>query len=87
MLGTVSQASDVIALFTADHPEWGVSQVAGRMELAKSSAHALLSTLAEIGPVRRTASGRYRLGWRVFEPAPRAGIPIPTRSRPAAHRR
>lgn len=67
MLGTVSKAGDVMALFTADNPEWGVSQVAERMELAKSSAHALLSTLAEIGLVRRTDSGRYRLGWRVFE--------------------
>ncbi|WP_033287613.1 IclR family transcriptional regulator [Amycolatopsis jejuensis] len=67
MLGTVCKAGDVMNLFTPGTPEWGVSEVAERMHVPKSSAHALLSTLVEIGLIRRTGSGRYRLGWRVFE--------------------
>jgi len=67
MLGTVCKAGDVMDLFTTNVPEWGVSEVADHMRLPKSSAHALLATLAEIGLVRRTSGGRYRLGWRVFE--------------------
>jgi DNA-binding IclR family transcriptional regulator len=67
VLGTVSKAGDVLKLFTAADPERGVSEVAQRMRLPKSSAHALLATLAETGLVRRTNTGRYHLGWRVVE--------------------
>lgn len=67
MLGSVSKAGRVLDLFTSGAPEWGVSEVAAALGIAKSSAHALLTTLDDIGLVRRLADGRYRLGWRILE--------------------
>ncbi|WP_432013605.1 IclR family transcriptional regulator [Streptomyces cucumeris] len=67
MLGTISKASRVLDLFTAASPEWGVSEVAAHLQVAKSSAHDLLATLTEIGLLRRLPDGRYRLGWRIPE--------------------
>lgn len=66
MLQTVSKVGPVLDLFTVDRPEWGVSEVAHALESPKSSAHALLVTLAEVGLLQTCARGRYRLGWRVL---------------------
>jgi IclR family KDG regulon transcriptional repressor len=67
MLGTVVKAGKVLDLFTVTHPEWGVCEVAERLQIPKSSAHGLLATLSDIGLMRRSAGGRYRLGWRIVE--------------------
>jgi DNA-binding IclR family transcriptional regulator len=49
MLQTIEKASDVLALFDRDHTEWGVREVAEALGLAKSSAHDLLTSLAQVG--------------------------------------
>lgn len=67
MLSSVSRVGQVLDLFTPETPEWGVSEVALRLGIAKSSAHALLTTLDNIGLVRRIPEGRYRLGWKISE--------------------
>lgn len=67
MLGSVSKAGRLLSLFTLDSPEWGVSEVAKELGIAKSSAFALLVTLDDIGLVRRLSDSRYRLGWRIAE--------------------
>jgi DNA-binding IclR family transcriptional regulator len=67
MLGTVAKAGKVLDLFTTANPEWGVGEVAQRLQMPKSSAHGLLSTLCDIGLVRKSPGGRYRLGWRIVE--------------------
>ena len=66
MLNTVLKAGQVLELFDRANPEWGVSEVAASLDIPKSSAHALLSTLAEISLLRHTETGRYRLGWGLF---------------------
>jgi len=66
MLNTVLKAGQVLRMFDNKSPEWGVSEVAQTLHLPKSSAHALLSSLAEIGLLQRATNGRYRLGWRLF---------------------
>jgi DNA-binding IclR family transcriptional regulator len=65
MLQTIEKASDVLALFDRDHTEWGVREVAETLGLAKSSAHDLLISLAQVGLLGKTEAGRYRLGWRL----------------------
>lgn len=45
----------------------GVSEVAGRLDIPRSSAHALLASLADIGLLQWRDGGRYQIGWRVFE--------------------
>ncbi len=66
MLGTIRKVGEVLELFTQEQPEWGVSEVAQALGLPKSSAHALLATLTQIGLLHKTPEGRYRLGWRVL---------------------
>jgi IclR family transcriptional regulator, KDG regulon repressor len=66
MLNTVKKVGPVLDLFTPDHPEWGVTQIAEALEMPKSSVHAVLSTLAEIGLLTANARGRYRLGWKLL---------------------
>src|ERR1700733_6187650 len=63
MLGTVKRAGRLLDLF-ADQPEWGVTAVASELDIAKSQAHELLTSLCVIGLLRRSQRGRYRLGWR-----------------------
>jgi len=65
MLQTIEKASEVLALFNREHPEWGVREVAEALGLAKSSAHDLLTSLEQIGMLGKNDEGRYRLGWRL----------------------
>ena len=66
MLQTIDKAGQVLTLFSIEHPEWGVSEVAQALEFPKSSTSVLMSTLADQGLLRRTRNRRYRLGWRVM---------------------
>ncbi len=65
MLQTVQKAAEVLNLFSTEHPEWGISELAKTLTFPKSSTSALVSTMAEQGLLRRTSGGRYKLGWRV----------------------
>ncbi len=65
MLQTIEKASAVLALFDRQHAEWGVREVADALGVAKSSAHDLMISLAQVGLLGKTAEGRYRLGWRL----------------------
>ncbi|WP_236793435.1 IclR family transcriptional regulator [Amycolatopsis sp. GM8] len=67
MLGTIAKAGKVLDLFSADAQERGVSEVAAELKIPKSSAHALLATLCQLGLVRQLENSRYRLGWRLME--------------------
>ena len=65
MLQTIEKASEVLALFDREHSEWGVREVAEALDLAKSSAHDLLTSLEQVGLLGKNDEGRYRLGWRL----------------------
>lgn len=66
-LNTVEKIGRVLDLFTREHPEWGVSEVATELGAPRSSVHALMSSLVDIGVLRWRLGGRYRVGWRVLE--------------------
>ncbi|GAA4642648.1 IclR family transcriptional regulator domain-containing protein [Gordonia humi] len=66
MLSTVARTGRVLNLFTSDRPEWGVREAAEILGLPKSNTHELMASMARIGLLRRTAAGRYRLGWRLL---------------------
>ena len=66
VLGTIAKSGRVLALFTPRRPEWGVTEVARSLGMPKSGAHSQLSALTQIGVLRRTATSRYRLGWRLI---------------------
>ena len=67
MLQTIKKAIQILDLFSFERPEWGVSEVARALELPKSTTSELISSLADQRLLIRTAKGRYRLGWRLFE--------------------
>lgn len=66
-LQTVQKLGPILDLFTVRKPEWGVSEVAAQVGVPRSSAHALLSSLVDIGLLQCKSRGRYRIGWRVVE--------------------
>lgn len=66
-LQTVAKIGPVLDLFSVRKPEWGVSEVAAAIDVPRSSAHALLSSLVDIGLLQCRSRGRYRIGWRVVE--------------------
>ncbi|TIC81766.1 IclR family transcriptional regulator [Nocardioides sp. GY 10127] len=84
-LQSVSTAAEVLVAFLGAE-DLGVSEVARRLGVAKSTAHRTLSTLAESGLlVRSSVTGRYRLGLRMYElgqvardrePLHRAALPL-----------
>lgn len=64
---SVDSAMAVLECFVADE-EVGVSQVARRLGVAKSTAHRLLASLVRAGLVERgSEAGRYRLGMRLYD--------------------
>ncbi|OYO17240.1 IclR family transcriptional regulator [Enemella dayhoffiae] len=66
-LRSVAAALDLLECFAVDG-ELGVSDLARRMGVAKSTAHRLLSTLRSRGFVEQSSqTGRYRLGLHLFE--------------------
>jgi DNA-binding IclR family transcriptional regulator len=71
MLNTIKKVGPVLDLFTAEQPEWRMTDIARALEMPKSSAHALVITLADVGLLSLTSSGRYRLGWNLLSLAER----------------
>jgi IclR family KDG regulon transcriptional repressor len=67
MLESVHKAALVLDLFSVERPDWGPTEVADELSIAKSTAHALLGELTSVGLTERLPCGRYRLGWRTLE--------------------
>lgn len=66
-LKSVATALDVLECFALDD-ELGVSDIARRLGIAKSTAHRLLTTLCSRGMAEKNLeSGQYRLGMHLFE--------------------
>ena len=66
MLGTFTKAGLILDLYTPERPEWGVKEAARALGQPPSSVHLLLTSLAGLGLLHRTAAGRYRLGFRLL---------------------
>jgi len=67
-LGSVANAARVMKAFTTGQREWGVTDLARRLGIAKSTAHRLLATLTDEGLLEQDPlTGRYRLGLIIFD--------------------
>ena len=64
---TVRKAMAVIAAFSYGEPVLGVSELARRLGLGKSTVHRILATLQADGYVERTPDERYRLSIKMYE--------------------
>lgn len=67
MLLTVKNLGRVLDLYDREHAERGPTEVAALLDMSKSKAHLLMSSMAEIGLLRRTPRGRYCIGWRALQ--------------------
>jgi DNA-binding IclR family transcriptional regulator len=66
-LSSVTSALRLIKVFSAEEPELGISSMAKRLGLAKSTVHRLAVTLASEGFLEQNPeNGRYRLGLSLF---------------------
>ena len=67
-LSSVANSLRLIRAFSEDHYEIGISDLAKRLGLAKSTVHRLASTLLEQGMLEQNAGdGKYHLGLALFE--------------------
>jgi IclR family transcriptional regulator, KDG regulon repressor len=66
-LSTVTRALRVLEAFSFAEPVLGVSELARKLDMGKSSVHRALSTLLENGYVAKTPDDRYRLGLKLHE--------------------
>ena len=68
VLSSVTNAARLLKQFSARDREFGVSELARRLELGKSTVHRLLVTLAEQNLVEQDEfSGKYRLGLAIYD--------------------
>jgi DNA-binding IclR family transcriptional regulator len=66
-LSSVSAAARVLKCFSETEPEIGISNLAKRLSLAKSTIHRLVTTLSIEGLLEQNPeTGRYRLGLNLF---------------------
>ncbi|MBC7251199.1 MAG: IclR family transcriptional regulator [Anaerolineae bacterium] len=64
----LQRAMKLLTAFDHDHPEMGVTELAQRLDLHKATVHRILFTLELEGFVQQNpATGKYRLGFRLFE--------------------
>lgn len=61
-MSPLRRALRILDLFTPDAPDWGVTEIARRMNLPKSNVARLISDLRAEGYVVRDQRRRYRLG-------------------------
>jgi IclR family KDG regulon transcriptional repressor len=67
-LSSVNNAMRLIKIFSDEHYEMGLSELARRLQLPKSSVHRLATTLVESNMLMHHAkTGKYRLGLLMFE--------------------
>jgi len=64
---SLERALAILALLCDRDQPTGVTELAGRLQLAKSTVHRLLSTLERAGVVARTGDAAYRPGLKLWE--------------------
>ncbi|MCW2985820.1 MAG: putative transcriptional regulator [Conexibacter sp.] len=65
-LSTIKKIGPVLDLFTAEKAQWRMTDIARALDMPKSSAHTLVTTLAEVGLLSVGPDGQYRLGWNLL---------------------
>lgn len=64
---SLDTALGLLERFTADHPQWGVRELAVASGLAPSMVQRVLATFHDHGLLERTPARKYRLGVRLWE--------------------
>lgn len=64
---SIDRALDIIEVLAEEQDGLGVTELANRVKLHKSTAHRLLSTLVRRNYVEKTEAGMYRIGLKLIE--------------------
>lgn len=65
---SLDKAIDVLCSFSVNEPELGISEIAARLSMYKSTVHRILKTLEERGfVVQSLQNQKYRLGFKLFD--------------------
>lgn len=64
---SLGRALRLLECFTTQEPEWGVTELAEKMNMAKSNAHSIISTFEQMGYLRQLPNKKYTLGFRMLE--------------------
>ena len=64
---SVDRVLDIIEVLSTEHDGIGVTAIANRVGLHKSTAHRLLTTLLSRGYVAKTDEGNYKIGLKLIE--------------------
>ncbi|WP_037370838.1 IclR family transcriptional regulator [Amycolatopsis orientalis] len=67
MIDGLERAVRMLDLFSSDTPEWTVADVCAALDLPKTTVWDGMQSMVDLGLLRRTGRGRYRLGWRSFQ--------------------
>ncbi|MHB1406060.1 MAG: IclR family transcriptional regulator [Desulfitobacteriaceae bacterium] len=64
----LDKAIDVLCCFSVNEPELGISEIATRLSMYKSTVHRILKTMEERGFVIQSLQNqKYRLGFKLFD--------------------
>lgn len=68
LLQSVDNALSILETFTVEHPEWGITELSEKHNLAKSTIYRLIHTLSVRGYVKQNpTTKKYHLGWKLLE--------------------
>ena len=71
---SIERALAILGCFDSEHPVLGISDIAERLHLPKSTVHRILATLEAWGYIQQDeVSSKYQLGLRLFELGTTAG--------------
>lgn len=64
---SLAKALHLLECFTTQEPEWGVTELAEKLNMAKSNAHSIISTFEQMGYITQLPNKKYTLGFRMLE--------------------
>lgn len=64
---SIDRALDIIEVLSEENQGLGVTEIAGRIGLHKSTAHRIIATMADRGYLNKTEKGTYKIGLKLIE--------------------
>lgn len=64
---SLAKALRLLECFTIQEPEWGVTELAEKLDMAKSNAHSIISTFEQMGYIIQLPNKKYTLGLKLLE--------------------
>lgn len=64
---SIDRALDIIEVLSQENEGLGVTEIAGRIGLPKSTAHRIIATMADRGYINKTDKGTYKIGLKLIE--------------------